>query len=382
MKIESLKETCTGCTACKTVCPKRCIQIVTDEEGFYYPCIDKNICIQCGMCETVCHCIISQEELNNEHHSYYGASLNDDVLDSSSSGGVFYHLAQKILDENGVVFGAAFDYAKRLLKHTSTDVTSIQEIQKSKYIESYLGDTLNDIQNALREKRKVLFCGTPCQVSGVKRAIRDPEGLLLTCDFICHGVPSARLFKEHLSHIIGKNEELISLDFRPKDLPWASKNIRIRTRTRTRTRPYRFDAYYYGFMNKNAYLRRCCYNCQFRKRHLSDITIADFWGWSKYKPNLNTQRGLSLIIANNEKGEKAVCAMKDFDLHALDNKYSDYVYAPRDYSEARKFRNKFFELEKKYGFEKAAIMTYMRGARKAYLIYRIKSLIKAILGRL
>lgn len=132
-------------------------------------------------------------------------------------------------------------------------------------------------------------------------------------------------------------------------------------------------------MTENAFLRRSCYNCEHRQEHSSDITIADFWGYRQYDPSINDEKGLSLIVANNAKGRQlAESVAGDFVLNKIDNKYSDYAYAPKDYSESLKKRKIFYSYEKQYGFEKAAKMTYMKNGEMNYMIYRIKRLIKQI----
>lgn len=372
MFVENVKERCVGCSACKAVCPKSCIDMKMDSEGFYYPTIRRDLCISCGSCERACPQLLSKAPAT-PFKAYYGRSRLPDVLKKSTSGGAFYHLAQNVLASDGAVYGAAFDYDARLLKHTSSDCVSLEALQKSKYLESDMGDVFADVQRQLKSGRRVFFCGTPCQVSGLKSVVRASKGLLLTCDFICHGVPSSGLFREHLDYVHGK-EKLLELDFRPKDKGWSSKNIRLRTRTRTRTRPYWLDTFYEGFMTRNAFLRKSCYNCEFRKARYADITIADFWGYRAFDPTLNDERGLSLIVANTAAGQKAIEELQDFDLNELDFKYAEYVYSERDYSNAWELRKKFFELYEKYGFEKAAKKLYMSGwgFRKRQIKYYVK----------
>ena len=375
MKIQALKNECTACGACMSICPKKCIDFITDEEGFYFPSVDNDKCIKCGKCESVCHCL-NLKPADIQKTSYYGFSLDDAVRKDSTSGGAFAALADIVLSDGGNVYGAAFDFENLQLKHTSTDKVSLKELQKSKYIESYMGDIISDIQRDLDKGRRVLFCGTPCQAAGVRQAVKDKNNLLVTVDFICHGVPSSVLFKEHLKNI-HKNENLLALDFRPKDKGWSSKNIRLvtKTKTKTQTTPYYLDTFYKGFITANAILRRSCYNCKFRYNHYSDITIADFWGYRDYAPELDIKKGLSLIVANNEFGNKFVNNFENFELHKIDNKYSDYAYKPKDYSNGIKLREKFYSEYEKYDFEKAAKNTYMRDYHKQKFKYYIKKLL-------
>lgn len=379
MKIEEIKDTCTGCGACESVCPKKCVKLQYDDEGFYYPFIDRNICVKCGKCEQNCH-IINYTLPKVHKTSYYGFTKNSKLRSESTSGGAFSAIAQTILDDGGKVYGASFDYNDNTLKHCSNEEVGMDALRKSKYIESYMGNVINRIQSDIDNGRRVLFCGTPCQAAGVKHCVKDENNLLLTVDFICHGVPSSAIFKEHIKHI-HKNEKLVGIDFRPKEKGWSSKNIQIitrtRTRTRTRTKAYWCDTFYYGFIIKNVFLRKSCYECRCRKVHCSDITIADFWGYREVSEQLNDEKGLSLIVANNDFGKEIIENLKNFHLKEIDNSFSDYAYADKDYSKFVETRRLFFENYKKYGFEKAAKRTYMND----YIVRNVKYYLKRFIGR-
>ena len=375
MRIEDLRDTCTGCGACLSACPKQCISFFVDDEGFYFPRIDKSLCVSCGKCERVCHCL-SKKGISCEKHSYYGFSLDEQIRQSSTSGGVFASLAREILDNGGNVYGAAYDYDELRLKHTSTDQVSLSQLQKSKYLESCMGNTIAQIQRDLDSGRRVLFCGTPCQVAGVRHAIGEHEHLIL-CDFICHGVPSAEIFRDYILGKLHKGERLTGLDFRPKDAGWSSKNIRLVIATTTTTTPFALDPFYKGFMTDNVFLRRSCYDCQYRDTHYSDITIADFWGYQKLDPSLNDEKGLSLIVANTARGKDMVEALKDFELHEIDNQFSDYAFAQKDYSRFLKTREQFYACYRAGQLKKAALKTYM----KDYYVRWAKYYIKKVLHR-
>ncbi len=376
MRIEELKDTCTACGACISECPEQCIEFVVDEEGFYFPQINKDKCISCFKCERVCQCL-SKNSIPYERRSYYGFSTDPEIRAKSTSGGVFATLAQQILKENGNVYGSAFDFNEVRLLHKSTDEVPLDALLKSKYIESYMGDTIAKIKRDLNNNRKVLFCGTPCQAAGVRKVI-DADDNLLICDFICHGVPSAEIFRTYMIKKLKKSERLTALDFRPKDLGWNSKNIRLITTTTTTTTPYFLDVFYKGFMSDNAFLRRSCYDCQHRSMHSSDITIADFWGYRALDPSLNDGLGLSLIVAHSEKGKIAVESMEQFELHQMDNQYSDYAFEARDYSGYLRTRKHFYEVYKNGDLKKAAKKTYMKDYHLRWAKYWIKKLLNKI----
>lgn len=375
MKIEEIKNQCTACSACESVCPRQCININFDQEGFYYPQIDHTQCVSCGKCERVCHCLsINKESEDSIRHSFYGISQSKDVLQNSSSGGAFHHLSESVLEDGGVVFGASFDCSEQMLVHTSTMTVELEKLQKSKYIESRMSGIIPKIQKELKAGRKVLFCGTPCQVSGIKRVVPRQDNFI-TCDFVCHGVPSAMLFREHLQSMLKRGEAIVNVDFRPKDISWIRKYLRIQTNRRTIEIPYYLDSFYYGFMEYNAFLRRSCYNCQFRSRHISDLTIADFWGWQKFNPQMCSEDGISLIIANSELGLEQVKKIKGMEIAEIDNKFSDYIFAPKNYSEGKALRAEFYEVYEKNGFENAARKTYFKDTIKKTVKYRVKKLL-------
>ena len=374
MNIEDIKTQCTGCMACYSVCSQKCISITTDNEGFYYPMIDKKRCVGCHKCEMVCHCF-GQKPLSNFRRSFYGCSKDNSVLNKSTSGGAFYHLAERTVEHGGKVYGAFFDCNKRILQHVDAEDVGIDALLKSKYVESNMGNTIADIQNNLAKGKIVLFCGTPCQAGGVRKTIPNNKNLLIV-DFVCHGIPSAILFKEHLAHLC-KNSDLINIDFRPKTKGWENKYLYLKTKRNTKYIPFYLDSYYSGFMEYNAFLRQSCYQCKFRNSHQSDLTIADFWGFREVNPDMNVKKGMSLIVANTPEGLRAISEIKEsFDLHEIDNKYSTYINNKKDYTSGLILRDRFYKLYYKHGFEYAANKTYMKNIWKEKIKYTIKHILK------
>lgn len=378
MRIEEIKDLCTACGACASECPLQCITLPMDAEGFYYPVIDREKCVACGRCERVCPCL-GEHDAPEDRHSYYGYSTDRSVRSSSSSGGVFATLAKPVLASGGSVYGAAFDCDALLLRHTSTDRVPLSELQKSKYIESEMGMTIAAVREDLQKGRNVLFCGTPCQAAGVRQALGERENLLI-CDFICHGVPSAGIFRDDLQSRLRKGEKLLRLDFRPQEAAWGrnDKQLVLETTAGKKTVPIHLDAFYQGFLIADAFLRRACYACRYREKHASDLTIGDFWGYRSYDPSIYDEKGLSLIVAHTEKGRRAVEAMQDFELHAIDNQYAEYAFAPKDYTAGRKCREAFFADYRPGKLKKTAKKLYLKHYRTEWLKYRIKKLIRRV----
>lgn len=297
-------EKCTGCTACVSVCPVKCLTIVKDTEGFYKVHVDYKKCIKCGKCQQVCHV----NKMNNKrvNPEAYAVKCEDEIRSNSSSGGVFYSLAKKILEENGVVYGAGFN-KKFELNHMKIDnIKDLYILQGSKYLESNLGTIYSDIKNELENGGKVLFSGTPCQVKGLKSFLQKEYSNLYTADVVCHGVPSSEVFKRYIEFIEKQNDsKVIKYSFRNKDNGWKKFNTKIVFENGTEiVEPFDKNIYMLGFL-RNVYLRRSCYSCTSNNfTSGSDITLADFWGINEIEPEFDDDKGVSLVILNSEKGKQ------------------------------------------------------------------------------
>lgn len=193
------KNNCCGCSACEQKCPKKCITMMEDEEGFFYPHVNKVKCIECGLCEKVCPVINVGE--NEQKITAYAAYVNDkNVRMKSSSGGMFTLFAQKILNENGVVFGAAFDQNFMVHHIYIESEENLSKQQGSKYLQSRIENTYRETEQYLNSGRKVLFTGTACQIAGLKQFLMKEYDNLYTVDVLCHGVPSSKLWKHYLEY--------------------------------------------------------------------------------------------------------------------------------------------------------------------------------------
>lgn len=183
LRILEIEETCTGCGGCVSVCAKNALSLKYNEEGFYYPLLDEEKCVDCKFCEKACHVLnnIVPEKPSRNYDAYMLKAKDKDIVRKSSSGGIFTLLADEIIRQNGVVYGARYNYEKERLEHASSDDCSLDDLRKSKYIESYSGDIFKDVRKQLIEGRKVLFCGTPCQIEGLHKYLEVKRVLLLTC---------------------------------------------------------------------------------------------------------------------------------------------------------------------------------------------------------
>lgn len=299
------KKECSGCTACLHVCPKQCISMKQDEEGFLYPVIDKNSCIKCGLCEKTCP--INNPVYKNNKPFVYAAYLKDiSQRMKSTSGGAFYAIAKWIIEQNGIVYGAAFD-DKFKLKHVGIDsINDLQKLRGSKYLQSDLGDVFPEIKTFLTQGRWVYFVGVGCQVAGLLAFLKKEYKNLITSDLVCHGTPSQLMFDWHLDYLRKKEKgEIISYSFRDLE-GWGGCEIykyisQTNKQGVRRLHGYSLSPYLYSFIKAFNY-RYSCYDCKFAKLpRQGDITLADYWGIQCFFKDLDINKGVSLVLLNTSK---------------------------------------------------------------------------------
>lgn len=300
------KTDCVGCFACKNICPQNAISMIEDEYGFKYPSINYNICTNCGLCEKVCPIINKKEENRLNSKSYAAINKNAEVRMNSSSGGMFSIIAEYIINNGGVVYGAKFN-DKFLVEHARAEkIEDIEKFRGSKYIQSDINKTFREAKKDLETGRKVLFTGTPCQVEGLKSYLIKDYDNLYTQDFICHGVPSKNIWEKYLEYRKKQDkEEPKNISFRNKENKgWNEYQLVFKYSNFNKYIDHIDDLFMKAFLSDIA-LRDSCYKCQFKKKHrISDITLADFWGINNVVPEMNDEKGTSLILINSEKGEK------------------------------------------------------------------------------
>ncbi|MCH5175584.1 MAG: Coenzyme F420 hydrogenase/dehydrogenase, beta subunit C-terminal domain [Prevotellaceae bacterium] len=300
--------TCTGCGACSNACPVNAVKLLPDQkDGFYRPTIDYDRCVKCMKCEKSCP-VISPVLPYEESDAVYAVWNKDaEIRRNSSSGGAFSALAQAVLDEGGIVIGAA--YTENLhLKHVAIDRTEdLELLRASKYVQSETGLIFREAIRHLQLGRKVLFCGTPCQVTGFKAFLgaKSYENLLLV-DFICHGVPSPFFFQSYLKWLSRKYGRISNFRFRDKKRGWYDA-LRVAMTDVQHYMKGKDDCYWVAYNNNNN-LQEVCYGCKFlgTKRN-SDITISDFWSIGKRIPfghKKEISKGVSMVMVNTPSGAK------------------------------------------------------------------------------
>lgn len=297
------KVECCGCTACVNACPVAAIHMKEDEEGFLYPTINESTCINCGLCRRVCSW--EHPQYNNDKAPITLASVLKDKTERqrSTSGGIFYAVAAWIIEQGGVVYGAAFDDNLQLKHIGAETIEELQPIRGSKYLQSKLGKIYKDIEKNLKRDRWCYFTGTGCQIAGLKAYLRKDYPTLLTSDLICHGVPSQKIFNQHIEYIEQKyHDKVVDYKFRDYKLGGGCETCSFANRKPVINMSYELSPYLYSFMYGMTY-RESCYECKFAKvPRQGDITLADYWGIKKYFPQFDNSNGCSLLLLNTEKG--------------------------------------------------------------------------------
>lgn len=303
--ISRVRERCVGCKSCEQSCPKHCISMEENKEGFWYPAVDTSKCIGCEKCLKVCPVENIEVHRNALEKVWAWRNKNDIDIMRSASGGAADSAAKTILQTGGVVYGAAYD-ENLVVSHIEITTDSDREkIQSSKYVQSDLKDNYSKARRQLSEGQTVLFTGTPCQIAGLYAFLGGDQENLYTVDLICHGVPSPKFFKKYLEYQSKQIEgKVIYFNFRSKDKRGWGTQYLLKTEKKTETKPLSLDRYGKHFMEGDCY-RESCYQCAYANMNrVGDLTVGDFWGIAKSHPNFNSPKGVSSVFVNTEKGQK------------------------------------------------------------------------------
>lgn len=314
---------CFGCRACELKCPKQSISMQENEEGFIYPKIDDS-CINCGLCLKICP---SEKVKNNlitlpTSIGFYALILKDkETLSKSASGGAFVGFANKILEDDGVVYGSAFDGGFNVAQIRIVKGEELKLLQGSKYVFSDTLKTFEEVELDLLAEKKVLYSGSPCQIAGLKSFLGKDYEKLITIDLVCHGTPSHKFFKTYFKWLQNEkfSNKIIEYSFRSKCMSgWGSAGYASDGKKILRVDAYQ-DPYYSSFA-RNENFKESCYSCFFaQKDRIGDITIGDFWGIEKLLPSIDFKQGVSCCLINTKKGDALFqsCTEK-FELYSVD----------------------------------------------------------------
>lgn len=300
---------CTGCTACASVCPKQCIKMKEDENGFLYPfLIYPEKCINCSKCEKVCPVLEKQKGKKEVPIAYAAFSKNEKIRRESSSGGIFSEVANVVISQGGIVYGAAYDDQFDVCHICVDTADDLWKLRGAKYAESNLGDSFLDILERLKIGQKVLFSGTPCQVAGLKSFLGMEYDNLFCIDFVCHGIPSPMVWKSYVEYRAKKDasgELPKRINLRSKHTGWSRYHY-------SNVYQYEDGTEYSELSSESLYMklfvgdyisRVSCENCKFKGySRVSDITLGDFWGIWDIDPDMDDDKGTSVILVQSEKG--------------------------------------------------------------------------------
>ncbi len=393
--VRANKTECTGCGACVSICPRKAITMQLDEEGFLYPAVNGELCVECDLCEK--RCPAGKELAEHKLHAYGMQHKDKEIRRQSSSGGVFTALASGMFASGGVVFGAAFDETMRVEHIGAFDETELAAMRGSKYVQSDAADAIAHAASLLERGIPVLFSGTPCQIAGLKARVgKKYEELLLTVDFVCHGVPSPGVFASYLKELEQKHgKRVTAYTFRDKRLGWKNFSAVATFEDGTEhVGQQTGEPFLYGFL-QNLYLRPSCTQCTALRggHHASDITIADLWGAEMICPEKDDDSGLSLVFAHTSKGRKAIEAA-GAQLHAFPVQDTARLLRVNPSIEhtasAHAKRRAFFAAYAKKGFDSEYVMKLLAGPsrlervarRIAHLPKGLARRIKVLLGKL
>lgn len=292
---------CCGCNSCVLICPKSAIKVVYDRKGFSKIKVDGQKCVECGLCTKVCPMINIHKNPEDDLQKYYAYRLlNLEDRLKSQSGGAFSGIAQSALNNKWLLYGvAAVEDEIRYVR--VTNISELDRLRGSKYVQAKLYGIHNMIKKDLEEGERVLICGTPCCLSGIKNYLNetgtDTNGLF-TIDLICHGTPSPRILHDYFDYLENKYGQIIHFNYRDKIVGWNGHICSFET---IQGRYYSKD--YADLFYSNATLNECCHKCDYSSfSRIGDLTIGDFWGCSDYYPELDDKMGTSLVIVNNHKG--------------------------------------------------------------------------------
>lgn len=310
------KVDCCGCNACGDICGKNAITFKTDNEGFWYPHVDRNLCVDCGLCDKVCP--IQNKANHVKRYTepiVFAAYTKDEVIRlDSTSGGIHSMLALKMYENNAYVGGAVYNPDHTVSQIVDDNPERLSDIRSSKYLQSNAEGVYKDIRSLLIKGKNVFFCGCPCQIHALYNYLGKNYDNLVTCDFICRGVNSPKVFLKYMEMLEKQFGSCATeIKFKNKKWGWHNFSLRVNFKNGKEYCKDRYhDLFFIGYLQAGNFTRPSCYECHFKGfPQKADITLADFWGIEKIDPSMDQDKGTSLVMVNSDKGKELFDSIKD-----------------------------------------------------------------------
>lgn len=380
------KSECVGCKLCGDICPTGAITFTDDKEGFWQPYVEEKKCINCKLCDKYCPLHIEDNKISQLNPTFFGAwSNNDNLRNISTSGGAFSTIASYWIRLGGVCYGAAYmkDFSVHHIRITSEN--ELEKLRMSKYVQSDTAGIFKKVKDDLCNNIKVLFSGTPCQISALYSFLQNvsfSNDLLLTVDFVCHGVPSPYIHKLYIKMLEKRYHSKVKyIIFKHKKRGWHDLGTQVEFENgKVYFKPAKLDLLMKSYICSDVNVRLSCYHCPVRKiPHVSDFTLGDFWGVDILYPQYDDNKGTSLLMINSEKAKKIWniidekfnffrCTISDI------KKYNTAIYLKREVPQNRYM---FFNNIYKLGFKKSVLESCNENIF-LYVLQNIKFLLKGI----
>ena len=385
------KVNCCGCEACYNVCPKNCIQMVSDNQGFLYPQVEGDRCIECGLCENVCPIINHVIRENNEKQRGYILQHKDkEICQQSTAGGAFTEIATYVINQGGIVFGVELteDY---VVRHVGIENKGeLVKFRNSKYVQSRIGDIFKQIKKELLKGRQVCFSGTPCQVEGLRGFLGKEYSNLILVDIVCRAVPSPGVWEKYIKYEVDNKGEISSIRFRDKTLGYQYSTMQLKTKN---GKCYRGGIEVQPWLRmffSGMIIRPSCTECQFRSRYRnSDYTIWDCFPSYKFDKSFDEKKGTTRMLVHTEKGQSLLAKIeeqykiKEIDSDKIVEGVMEMLKSPTVNSRSEDFYKKIqlegYERTYKYFYHDYGISYVKYLVRRILNILGIDTILKRIL---
>lgn len=370
------KKDCNGCGICTVGCPTSAIKMIEDSEGFFYPQIDEEKCINCGKCKNICS---NFNDSKGNEQGYMAINKNKEELENSASGGMFYILAKNVIEKKGVVFGVEYGEKLKVQHNYYETLEECKKFQGSKYLRSDIGNSYEKVKEFLNQDRYVLFTGTPCQCNALKTYLGKEYEKLIVCDIICHANPSQKVFDKYIKELEEReNKKIEKFNFRDKENGWKNSAPIVYFEDGSKMEE---KSFYNAFVGE-LFDRPSCHDCKFSSiNRVTDFTIGDFWGIEKIMPEVNDDNtGISLLTVNSEKASSIFDEVKyNMEFKAVDKEVA-FTYNHHSNVLPHKNRQKFFD-----NLDKMSVIENINSCLKVSLIKKVlrkcKRIVKKVLKR-